>query len=128
MRDGVTVQEAREEISSFLQENGCYNICAKCPVYGEDGCCRGCSNLIRGSGCLTPNLSCLSYTCGVLNKHLLLIPSEDHGNKLVEFTNLVYGMPREGYRGVDRLPGDQELEMNNPLNLFTLPSEEEENA
>ena len=114
--EGVTVQEARERLSGFLQETGCYDICAHCPVYpGGEGCCHGCPSLMKGEGCSTPNLSCLSYTCGVLNEHLSRLPSEDQSNKLLELTSLVYGMPREGYRGCERRADEELLQINDPL-------------
>jgi hypothetical protein len=28
LKDGITVSEARKEISSFLADTGCYDICA----------------------------------------------------------------------------------------------------
>ncbi len=107
---GTTVQKARERLSDFLQEAGCYDICAHCPVYpGGEGCCHGCPSLMKGKGCSTPNLSCLSYTCGVLNEHLR------RQNKLDELTELIYGMPREGYRGCERRADDELLQIGDPL-------------
>lgn len=117
LKDGITVGEAREEISSLLEETGCYNICANCPVYGEDGCCHGCSHLVRGKGCGKQNLSCLSYTCGVLNMHLLQQPDEEHGNKLLALTDLLYGLPREGYRGCELKEPDEVLNISDPLEI-----------
>jgi hypothetical protein len=117
LKDGVTVGEAREEISGFLKDTGCYEICANCPVYGEDGCCSGCSNLVRGKGCATQNISCLSYTCGVLNMHLSRIPDEEHGNKLTALTDKLYGLPREGYRGCDRKEPSALLQIADPLEI-----------
>jgi hypothetical protein len=102
-KDGTTIGDAREVLSNFLRETGCYEICAKCPVYpGGEGCCHGCPSLMKGQGCGAPNLSCLSYTCGVLNEHLR------RQERLEEFIELTYGIPREGYRGCQRR-GDQEL-------------------
>ncbi len=116
LEEGTTVQEARQLLSNFLQETGCYDICGRCPVYpGGEGCCRGCQNLARGKGCQTPNLSCLSYTCGTLNEHLRRKPSETHENKLDELTEMIYGMPREGYRGCERLPDNELLQISDPL-------------
>lgn len=117
LSDGIKVGEARGRISSFLSQTGCYEICAKCPVYGEDGCCNGCSSLVRGQGCGQPNLSCLSYTCGVLNMHLLQQPDEEHGNKLLEFTDMLYGLPREGYRGCELRDPDEVLTIGDPLEI-----------
>lgn len=109
-KEETTVQEAREHLSDFLQEAGCYDICAHCPVYpGGEGCCHGCPSLMKGKGCSTPNLSCLSYTCGVLNEHLR------RQNKLDELTELIYGMPREGYRGCERRADDELLQIGDPL-------------
>jgi hypothetical protein len=57
---GTTVQEAREAIARFLRNSGCYDICARCPVYpGGEGCCHGCPSLMRGAekqvlGCGSP--------------------------------------------------------------------------
>ena len=114
--EGTTIQEAREILSDFLQEAGCYDICAKCPVYpGGEGCCHGCPSLMKGKGCSTPNLSCLSYTCGVLNEHLSRLASEEYPNKLTEFTKLIYGMPREGYRGCEKRPDNELLQIGDPL-------------
>ena len=114
--EGTTVEEARGRLSGFLQETGCFDICAHCPVYpGGEGCCRGCPNLMKGKGCSTPNLSCLSYTCGVLNEHLRRKPSETHGTKLDELTDMIYGMPREGYRGCERRPDQELLQIGDPL-------------
>lgn len=129
--EGTTVQEARERISNFLREAGCYDICAHCPVYpGGEGCCRGCPNLMKGEGCSTPNLSCLSYTCGVLNEHLRRQKSETHPNKLDELTALIYGMPREGYRGCERRPDNELLQISDPLVEITalIELEEEDEA
>lgn len=126
LKDGITVGEAREEISSFLQENGCYDICANCPVYGEDGCCHGCSHLVRGKGCGARNISCLSYTCGVLNMHLSRIPDEDHGNKLTALTDMLYGLPREGYRGCDRREPGELLQIEDPLEIRATITPEKE--
>jgi len=117
LKDGTTIGEAREAVSDFLEETGCYEICANCPVYGEDGCCHGCSHLVRGKGCGQPNLSCLSYTCGVLNMHLLGQEDEEHGNKLLAFTNLIYGLPREGYRGCELRDPNEVLEVEDPLEI-----------
>ena len=117
LKDGASVEEARGVLSDFLQENGCYDICAKCPLYGEEGCCRGCGNLIRSEGCSTPNISCLTYTCTVLNKHLERIPDEGYGNKMSAFTDLAYGLPREGYRGLDRRPSEELLQITDPLEV-----------
>lgn len=124
LKPGTTVGEAREVISGFLRSTGCYDICAHCPIYpGGEGCCQGCAKLLRGAdgkalGCGNSNLSCLSYTCGVLNEHLRRLPSEEHGNKLNEFTQLIYGMPREGYRGCSLRPSDQVLEFKDPLEIY----------
>ena len=117
LRDGITVGEAREVLSSFLKDTGCYDICANCPIYGEDGCCNGCSNLVRGKGCQTPNISCLSYTCGILNMHLSRIQDKDHGNKLTALTDLLYGLPREGYRGCNRKESGEILQIEDPLEI-----------
>jgi len=109
----TTVQEAREHLSGFLQETGCYDICARCPVYpGGEGCCHGCPSLMKGEGCSTPNLSCLSYTCGVLNEHLR------RQGKLDELTELIYGMPREGYRGCQRREDSELLRITDPLEVI----------
>jgi hypothetical protein len=109
-KDGTTVAEARQRISDFLQEAGCYDICAKCPVYpGGEGCCYGCPNLMKGVGCSTPNLSCLSYTCGVLNEHLR------RQDKLDKFTEMIYGISREGYRGCQRRGDSELLQIIDPL-------------
>lgn len=116
-KDGVTVGEARERISRFLQDTGCYDICANCPIYGEEGCCHGCSHLVRGKGCSAQNLSCLSYTCGALNMHLSRIPDEEFGNKLTALTDLLYGLPREGYRGCDRRDPGELLQIEDPLEI-----------
>ena len=119
--EGTTVQGAREHLSDFLQETGCYDICAECPVYpGGEGCCHGCPNLKKGEGCSTPNLSCLSYTCGLLNEHLR------RQGKLDELTELVYGMPREGYRGCERRPDDELLQIGDPLLVISALIEPEE--
>lgn len=104
------VSEAREWVSDFLQKTGCYDICTECPVYGEEGCCSGCSRLVRGVGCSKKNLSCLTYTCGVLNFHLLQIPDGEYGNALNRFVTLTVSLPREGYRGSERLPDDFPVE------------------
>lgn len=113
-----TVGQARENVSRFLQETGCYSICANCPVYpGGVGCCAGCSKLVHGKGCSDPNLSCLTYTCSVLNMHLSGIKSETHVNKLEEFVAMVYPLPREGYRGCEKLPDSQIVELSDPLEI-----------
>lgn len=117
-KDGVSVAEARATISDFLRGTGCYDICAVCPVYpGGEGCCHGCGNLVKGKGCSTPNLSCLSYTCGVLNEHLRRLPSEEFPNKLDELTDLLYGLPREGYRGCQRRADGELLQIEDPLEV-----------
>ncbi len=112
-KKGTTIGEARETLAGFLEETGCYSICAKCPIYpGGEGCCHGCSNLKRGVGCTTPNLSCLSYTCGLLNEHLR------RQDKLDELTQLIYGMPREGYRGCQRREDGELLQIGDPLEVI----------
>lgn len=109
-KDGTTVVEARERISEFLRETGCYEICAQCPVYpGGEGCCHGCGKLVQGAGCSQPNLSCLSYTCSVLNQHLI------EQGQFEDFNDLVYGLPREGYRGCQPKPDGELLQITNPL-------------
>ena len=110
LKEGTTVQEAREAIARFLGETGCYDICARCPVYpGGEGCCHGCAHLVKGKGCSTPNLSCLSYTCGVLNEHLR------RQGKLEELIDMTYGIPREGYRGCQRREDGELLQIVDPL-------------
>lgn len=128
LKDGILVGEAREKISGFLAENGCYDICANCPVYGEDGCCSGCEHLVRGEGCGKKNLSCLSYTCGVLNMHLIRKKTDDgvrHSNKLVELTDMLYGLPREGYRGCELRSENEPLKIQDPLGILMQENEGE---
>ncbi len=121
LENGTTMAEAREIISGFLRETGCYDICARCPVYpGGEGCCHGCGKLARNEagqvlGCGQPNLSCLTYTCSALNMHLLSIPDDEHGNKLMALTETIYGIPREGYRGCNTLPDNELLNISDPL-------------
>jgi len=119
LKDGITVGEAREQVSGFLSETGCYDICASCPVYGEDGCCDGCDHLVKGKGCGQPNLSCLSYTCGVLNMHLSRQDASGSlfPNRLDELTDLLYGLPREGYRGCERRDEMEVLIIEDPLKI-----------
>ena len=123
LKPGITVGEAREELSSFLKDTGCYDICASCPTYpGGEGCCHGCPSLLRGEGgqvqgCGKPNLSCLTYTCGVLNEHLRRLPSEEGGSKLDELTQLIYGIPREGYRGCELRPTSEVIQIQDPLEI-----------
>jgi len=113
--EGMTVGEARTALSGFLSDSGCYDICAQCPIYpGGEGCCHGCAKLSKDesgapTGCSTPNLSCLSYTCGVLNEHLR------RKGLLEELTERVYGMPREGYRGCQRREDNELLQISDPL-------------
>ncbi len=126
-KNGVSVEEARETLSTFLEEAGCYAICARCPVYpGGEGCCQGCPSLMKEQGCGAPNLSCLTYTCGVLNAHLSRLASEDYPNKLTELTELIYGLPREGYRGCERRSDTELLQITNPLALVAEINREEE--
>lgn len=112
---GTTATQARESLSSFLRETGCYEICARCPVYPNGvGCCHGCGKLARAEsgavlGCGQPNLSCLSYTCAVLDRHLL------EQGAFEEWNDLIYGVPREGYRGCEPLPSSQVLEVRDPI-------------
>lgn len=114
-KEGTTVEEAREKISGFLEKTGCYEICARCPVYPNGvGCCHGCGKLARDpngqvTGCSQPNLSCLTYTCSVLDRHLI------EGGKFEEFNDLVYGISREGYRGCQPRPDNELLEISDPL-------------
>ncbi len=114
-KEGATVGEAREILSNFLQETGCYTICAQCPVYpGGEGCCHGCGKLSRNesggvTGCGQPNLSCLSYTCSVLDRHLI------ESERFEEFNDLVYGIPREGYRGCQPRQDKEVLQITDPL-------------
>jgi hypothetical protein len=129
LKDGVTVGEAREKISGFLADTGCYDICSNCPVYGEDGCCSGCDHLVKGVGCSKKNLSCLSYTCGVLNMHLSRKEDQEHGDQLTALTDMLYGLPREGYRGCDQRSPSEPLKIEDPLGLHdTLHFELEEVA
>ena len=123
LKDGVTVGEARERISGLLNDSGCYDICASCPVYGEDGCCTGCEHLVRGKGCGKQNLSCLSYTCGALNMHLSMQPDPVFPNKLANLTDLIYGLPREGYRGCELKSENEPLKIEDPLGLFDVEIE-----
>jgi hypothetical protein len=60
-------------------------------------------------GCGSPNLSCLSYTCGVLNEHLR------RQGKLEEFIQMTYPLPREGYRGCQRREDHEVLQIADPL-------------
>lgn len=109
-KEKTTVQEAREVIARFLEETGCYKICVRCPVYpGGEGCCHGCAHLVKDKGCSTPNLSCLSYTCGVLNEHLR------RQGKLDELIEMTYGLEREGYRGCERRSDTELLQVSDPL-------------
>ena len=106
----ITVGEARRIVSAFLRETECYDICARCPVYpGGEGCCHGCASLIKGEGCSAPNLSCLTYTCGVLNEHL------KRQGRLDELIELTYGIPREGYRGCQKREEGELLQIIDPL-------------
>lgn len=113
--EDTTIEEARKKISSFLQETGCYDICAQCPVYPDgEGCCHGCGKLTRVksgkiTGCGQPNLSCLTYTCSVLDRHLLEI------NRFKEFNDMIYGIQREGYRGCEPRNGQELLQISDPL-------------
>jgi hypothetical protein len=115
LKPGTTIGEAREAIQKFLSSTGCYDICAQCPVYPNGvGCCHGCAKLARSVsgevlGCSQPNLSCLSYTCSVLDRHLLEI------GKFEEFNGLVYGIPREGYRGCEPRPGGEVIQIKDPI-------------
>ncbi len=110
LKDGTAIGEAREVLSAFLRETGCYDICAECPVYpGGEGCCHGCGKLVSGAGCEQPNLSCLTYTCSVLNQHLI------EQGKFEEFTDLSYGLPREGYRGCTPRPPGELIQISDPL-------------
>ena len=120
-KEGTTVQEARETLSDFLQESGCADICASCAAYpGGVGCCHGCQKIVPGVGCSTPNLSCLSYTCSILNEHLR------RRGKLNELTELLYGMPKEGYRGCEPRPDNELLQITDPLVEMTAVIELEE--
>lgn len=116
---GKTAQEAREILRDFLKDTGTYRICASCPIYGPDGCCRGCSHLVRGkddgSSCQNSNLSCLSYICNTLAIYLSKLSSPLHENKLMEFLQLTYGMPREGYRGCQGREDGELLQIGDPL-------------
>ena len=106
----TTIQEARETLARFLKETGCSDICAVCPAYpGGEGCCEGCQRLVKGKGCGSPNLSCLSYVCGVLWEHL------HRQGKVEEFGRMVYGIPREGYRGCQRREDDELMQVSDPL-------------
>ncbi len=120
LKDGVTVSEARARVSGFLKDTGCYDICANCPIYGADGCCSGCEHLTQGEGCGKQNLSCLSYTCGALNMHLSRQDASEelHPNKLVELTDILYGLPREGYRGCDMKSENEPLKIGDPLGIL----------
>ena len=123
LKPGATIGEAREVLSGFLKDTGCYDICAHCPTYpGGEGCCHGCPSLLRGEdgkvrGCGKPNLSCLTYTCGVLNEHLRRLPSEEGGSKLDELTQLIYGIPREGYRGCEPRQTSELVQIEDPLEI-----------
>jgi len=119
LKNGITVGEAREKISNFLSDTGCYDICADCPVYGKSGCCDGCGYLVQGKGCTSPNLSCLSYTCGVLNMHLSRQDASDvlFPNRLAELTDKLYGLPREGYRGCELRSEAEVLQIEDPLEI-----------
>lgn len=108
-KTGTTVGEAREALSDFLSRLGCYEICAKCPAYPDgQGCCFGCEKLTP-EGCSQRNLSCLSCTCAVLDRHLI------EREQFEAWNDLVYGIPREGYRGVHPRPDEELLEVSDPL-------------
>lgn len=135
LKPETTIGEAREVLQGFLSSTGCYDICARCPVYpGGVGCCHGCAKLARSEktgalGCSQPNLSCLSYTCSVLNKHLSHLPSETHGDKLLEFVDLVYPLPREGYRGCEPRPDGELIQIKDPiLEIMAAITREKHNA
>ncbi len=117
-KKGTTTGEARETLAGFLEETGCYKICASCPVYPETGvgCCDGCIHLKRDEagqvlGCGHPNLTCLSHTCSALNKHLLQI------GRLEEFVDAVYVLPREGRRGCQMREDEEVLQIKDPLEV-----------
>lgn len=118
-----TYAEARAELSEFLRATGCYDICRSCPVYpGGEGCCQGCAHLLRNEqgkvqGCANQNLSCLSYTCGVLNEHLRRQADPEFGNQLNALTQRIYGLPREGYRGCQKRASEETIVWQDPLRL-----------
>jgi hypothetical protein len=62
----------------------------------------------------------------MLNEHLRRRGSSTHGNKLNELTTLLYGMPKEGYRGCERRPDNELLEISDPLVEITALIELEE--
>lgn len=126
-KEGTTIKETREHLSDFLNQAKCYDICASCPVYPETGvgCCDGCPELMRDdegqvTGCGKPNLTCLSHTCSVLNKHLM------QTGRLEEFIETVYIIPREGRRGCNMRPDDELLQIGDPLLEITALIEIEE--
>ena len=54
--------------------------------------------------------------------HLSHIPDQEHGNKLTAFTELIYGLPREGYRGCDRREPTDLLKISDPLEINAVVS------
>jgi hypothetical protein len=66
-----------------------------------------------------------------LNEHLRRTYSEEAESKLDELTQLIYGMPREGYRGCERRPDREVLQLGDPLVTITAliePEKEDEDS
>lgn len=108
-KEGTTIGEAREVLSDFLRDTGCFKICAQCPLYsGGQGCCPGCEKLTP-EGCSQRNLSCLCCTCSTLDRHLIEM------ERFEAWNDLIYGIPREGYRGSHLRPDEERFEISDPL-------------
>jgi hypothetical protein len=69
--ENIQVQELRQALVDFWQENGTFDICrndcySNRPDRAEGlrrGCCGSCDDFVVEQGCQRRNLACLLYTC-----------------------------------------------------------------
>jgi hypothetical protein len=85
--ENIQVQELREALVEFWEENGTFDICRNDCAIGQPrsrwplalgrGCCRSCESFVVGQGRRLRNLACLLHTCGALTKRLEALGLEE---------------------------------------------------
>lgn len=109
----VGVQELREALVEFWQENDTFSLCGNCPVSYQTsavGCCSSCVYHDIAKGCTLRNLACLMHTCGSLERKL---KSEGLWESFEWFAKMMYrGLhEQEPYFSRRRLPDKAQLHL-----------------
>lgn len=107
----VQVQELRDALVEFWEENGTLSICADCSkAWGTSvtGCCGTCKWHAMGKGCTRRNIACLTYTCTSLMDRLGELGLRE---RYEDFRKLLWWtlQGRDAYYNSSRLPDDAEL-------------------